>query len=205
MQGQSTNQASEAESVSGLNVPNEQSVEPSLWVAIKKETRTWLIGLMVALLSVFSAQIVESVQTSINTVEARSDYQKGLLIEVSNYIYAAEVNVVYLQQGIIDGPSLRNILDTYNTSITELRKKEYVYLAWLKRYWQPDSVVHFKQFMATVRQYDQALHRLNPAVVKLLAGDNQMLLAQQQQILVLAELQLTLQTKGETLLSSVLQ
>jgi len=53
------------------------------------------------------------------------------------------------------------LIKEYNTSITTLRKNEFVYSAWIKKYWDKEELAKFDGFMVSVHKFDQAVHSLN--------------------------------------------
>ena len=56
---------------------------------------------------------------------------------------------------------MSKLLNDYNTSISTLRKKEYLYFAWINKYWGEDEAAKYDTFMNSVRAFDKALHSLN--------------------------------------------
>ncbi|GAA4459672.1 hypothetical protein GCM10023156_39580 [Novipirellula rosea] len=57
--------------------------------------------------------------------------------------------------------SLTGLITEYNESISTLRKKEYVYLAWIQKFWGEGEVARFEEFINAVREFDSAIHSLN--------------------------------------------
>jgi len=52
-------------------------------------------------------------------------------------------------------------VNEYNTAITTLRKNEFLYSAWLQKYWDKNASVEFDRFMTSVREFDAAIHSIN--------------------------------------------
>ena len=48
-----------------------------------------------------------------------------------------------------------------NRAVTTLTTKEYVYRAWVKKYWGSDAVKPFNEVMAAVKSVDDAIHAFN--------------------------------------------
>ncbi len=46
---------------------------------------------------------------------------------------------------------MTTLLNDDNESITTLRKKEFVYLSWIQKYWGKDDAAKFGAFMKSVR------------------------------------------------------
>jgi hypothetical protein len=81
--------------------------------------------------------------------------------EVSGYIFAAELTVEFIEKDWTTKQSLTKLIIDYNQSITTLRKKEFVYLAWIRKYWGREKVIQYEKFMQSVRAFDSAIHSLN--------------------------------------------
>ena len=56
---------------------------------------------------------------------------------------------------------MTELVTEYNSSITTLRKKEFVYQSWIQKYWGKSEVAQFESFMKSVRDFDSAIHVLN--------------------------------------------
>ncbi len=56
---------------------------------------------------------------------------------------------------------MTNLLNNYNESIKTLRKKEFVFQSWVRKYWGKNEASQFDSFMKSVREFDSAGHSLN--------------------------------------------
>ncbi len=79
---------------------------------------------------------------------------------MSEYMFEAELTVELIEH---EWTTLESVND-YNKSITNLRKKEWVYSSWIGRYWGERRVKEFAQCMATVKAFDLAVHGLNDEI-----------------------------------------
>ncbi len=129
--------------------------------SLKTQTATWFVGLVIAMLGLFSARITESVKFALNRADLRTTQYEELATEVSQYICIAELNTEFIEYEWTNRRSLTGLISEYNESISTLRKKEYVYLAWIQKFWGEGEVARFEEFMNAVREFDSAIHSLN--------------------------------------------
>ena len=122
------------------------------------ETKVWMIGFFIAVLSVFSAEITDSIKSSLNNADLKSKYYEDISFEVSDYIFTSEISFDFIYQGLTHKETLESHLSEYNDSITLLRKKEYVYRAWIKGSWGEKQINSFESFISSLKKYDQFLH-----------------------------------------------
>ncbi len=133
----------------------------SIKESLKTQAATWFVGLLVAVMGIFASQLTESIKSAMNKADLRTSQHEELASEISAYIFFAELNVEFIKEGWTTKTSLTLLLTGYNTSVTALRKKEFVYLAWLRKYWGSEEVESFAELMTAVREFDSALHTLN--------------------------------------------
>lgn len=132
-----------------------------LMTSLKTQTTTWLVAFVIGLLGLFSAQITESIKFALNRADLRTKQHEELTTEVSAYIFSADLLVEYIENGWTTKFAMTDLLTDYNKSITLLRKKEFVYAAWIKKYWGKEQLFRFDAFMESVATFDRALHSLN--------------------------------------------
>jgi hypothetical protein len=82
-------------------------------------------------------------------------------VDLSEFIFAAELTVEFVENGWTTADSLMPMLKEYNDAITKIRKKEYVYWSWVGRYWGEDKVLEFSKIAEAIKEFDQAIHSLN--------------------------------------------
>jgi hypothetical protein len=117
---------------------------------------------MVALLTIFSDKILERIRFRLNRVDLRTKYFEELATDLSTYLFYAEIFHERYQKGWATDPEdLARIGDAINGAITTLRQKEYVYRAWVRKYWGSAKVEQLTQVMAAVKSADDAIHAFN--------------------------------------------
>jgi len=139
----------------------EQSTTSGCLNLFGNQLATWFVGVIIALLGVFSSKLVECAKFALNKAELRSKNYEEFSTDLSEFVFAAELNKEFLEKNWTTRDTLVDLATTYNNSITKLRKKDYVYLSWIKRYWGSDSATLYLQTFDTIREYDQAIHSLN--------------------------------------------
>lgn len=130
-------------------------------LSLKKQTATWAVTLVLGILGLFSSYIIESVKFALNRADLRTKQHEELATEVSHYIFSAELNTEFIEHDWTTKAAMTELLQEYNESITMLRKKEFVYLSWIQRYWGKDETAKFAAFMELVRKFDSTIHSLN--------------------------------------------
>jgi len=129
--------------------------------SIKTQTSTWLVAFLIGILGLFSGRITESLKFSLNRADLRTKQYEQLATDVSSYIFSAELTTEYIEHNWTTKAALSDLIKEYNTSITTLRKNEFVYSAWIKKYWDKEELAKFDGFMVSVHKFDQAVHSLN--------------------------------------------
>jgi hypothetical protein len=124
----------------------------------------WLTATIVALLTVFSDKILERIRFRLNRADLRTKYFEALAIDLSTYLFYSELFHERYQKGWADdAEDLAAIGGAINGAITTLRKKEYVYRAWVRKYWGAAKLEQFTEVMATLKSADDAVHAFNDA------------------------------------------
>ncbi len=130
-------------------------------LSFRTQFLAWFIGFMIAILTVFSNNIVENIKFSVNKANQRIKFYEELSSDLSEYIFIAEINIEFLEKGWTTEPSLSLNIREYNDSVTKLRKKEYVYLSWLKHFWKDKEVKLFSEIFQEIKSFDSVIHSLN--------------------------------------------
>ena len=136
-----------------------------LGASLRNQAATWFVGTVIAVLSVFSANLTEGIQDSINRADLRAKSFEVLSRDLSAYVFASELWWEYIDHGWTSREALTPLIKKYNDSVTEVRKNEFVYLSWLSRYWSKADVQEFLDVMATVRKLDRNVQALNDEVI----------------------------------------
>jgi hypothetical protein len=144
---------------------HETMADPNLLDNIKlsltSQLGTWFVGLLIATLTLFSSRITESIKFALNRADSRTRQYEELAAEVSQYIFSAELAVEFIENDWTTKQSLTELLKDYNQSIMTLRKKEFVYLAWIRKFWNENQAIQYENFMKSVRVFDSTIHSLN--------------------------------------------
>ena len=107
---------------------------------------------------------VAAKSSPIATPQSSPTTQTELAEDLSTYLFYAELFHERYQKGWASDPEdLAAIGGAINGAVTTLRKKEYVYRAWVKKYWGSPAVEQFAQVMAAVKSVDDAVHAFNDA------------------------------------------
>lgn len=133
----------------------------SFYQSLKTKFSTWLIGIVIALLGVFSGHITENIKFSLNKADSRSKHYEELATDFSQYLFRAEIMHEFLGKNWTTKPTLESLVTEYNNALRTVRKKEYVYLSWVERFWDSKDVSVFKSAMGSVRAFDDIIHTLN--------------------------------------------
>ena len=129
--------------------------------SLKGQAATWFVGLVISILAIFSAKVTEYVKVAANSADFRSQYYNELAVSLSAFDFDAELVVEYLDKGWTEAEAMTPLLDEYNASITDLRKKEYVYLSWIGRYWGKPKMSELSATYGAIRTIDADFHSLN--------------------------------------------
>ena len=131
---------------------------------ITNNVGVWLATTIVALLTIFSDKILERIRFQLNRADLRTKYFEELAVDLSTYLFYTELFHERYQKGWANDPEdLAGIGGEINGAVTTLRKKEYVYRAWVKKYWGSPALEQFAQVMAAVKSVDDAVHAFNDA------------------------------------------
>ena len=140
---------------------NQNSWLSNIKSSIKTQTTTWLVAFVIAIMGLFSSQITEKVKFALNRADLRTKQYEELVTEVSQYLFAAELVTEFIEHDWTTKTAMTTLITDYNTSIKTLRKKEFVFQAWIRKYWGRNEATQFASFMKSVREFDSAGHSLN--------------------------------------------
>jgi hypothetical protein len=123
---------------------------------------TWLGAAIVALLTVFSDKIIGRIRFALNRADLRAKYFEELAIDLSTYLFFASLFHERYARGWTDDPDdLSAIGSEINGAVTTLRKKEYVYRSWVRKYWKSGGLNDFEEIMKAVGLVEDAIHAFN--------------------------------------------
>lgn len=123
---------------------------------------TWFVGVVLALLGVFSGRLVETVKFALNRADLRAKYYEQLAIDVSLLVFAVDrLTKVYYGAAWATDELKSGIANAYDEAYSKIRSQEYVYLSWLNRYWNHRMADAFVSTMEKMRAVDAVLIQLN--------------------------------------------
>ncbi len=143
-----------------------------IFVSLKTQTATWVVTFLIAILTAFSGRITDAVKSALNRADARTKQQEELATDFSQYIFEADLCTEFIENNWTTKQILTERINDYNAAITTVRKKEYVYLAWVNRYWSKDQITKLEALMSAVRDYDKALHHYNEEIGLVTLGES---------------------------------
>jgi DNA-binding Lrp family transcriptional regulator len=122
----------------------------------------WLATIIVALLTIFSDKILERIRFKLNVADARTKYFEELAVNLSTYLFWSEIYHERHQKRWADDPEDMAAIDgKINAAVTTITTKEYVYRAWVRRYWDPAAAKQFDEVITAVKSVDDAIHAFN--------------------------------------------
>jgi hypothetical protein len=133
----------------------------SLGGLAREQAGTLIVGFFVSVFAIFSSNITDRIKFALNTADLRSKYFEEFAENLSAFDFEAELIVEYLGDGFTDSETWDSITKEYNPLITTLMNKEYVYLSWINRYWDPARVDDVEATYIAVKAFDSAIHSLN--------------------------------------------
>jgi hypothetical protein len=135
---------------------------PNLSKSVIEHAGTWFVGLVLAVLGVFSDRIVGRLRFALNRADLRAKCYEEMAESISHFVFLIDrmVNVYYGSTWVTDkGKSA--IASEYDAITNEIMRKEYVYQSWMKRYWGKETNDAFRSTMAIVKHVDAVLRELN--------------------------------------------
>jgi hypothetical protein len=123
------------------------------------QSATWFVGVVLAVLGIFSARIVEAIKVSLNRADLRTKYYEEMAIDISHFVFIID-RLAKVYYGSEDEEDKSPIAIEYDEIMNAICRKEYVYLSWLRRYWGADKSDGFRLVMEKIRAVDATLIRM---------------------------------------------
>jgi hypothetical protein len=159
--GGTTSEGEDAKPRSSGSRMQATSQKSSVADLFRTQAATWFVGVVISVLAIFSSKITEYVKVALNSADFRSKYYEELAVNLSEFNFDAELAVEFLDNNWTTTEALTPVIKEYNDSITNLRKKEYVYLSWIGRYWGKSKMNELSATYDAVKAIDTAFHSLN--------------------------------------------
>lgn len=129
---------------------------------IRDKLGVWLATIVVALLTIFSDKILGHIRFRLNVADLRTKYFEELAVNLSTYLFWSEIYHERYQKHWADNPDdMDEIRGNINAAVTTITTKEYVYRAWVRRYWDPAAAKQFDEVITAVKSVDDAIHAFN--------------------------------------------
>lgn len=139
----------------------EPSMISSMISSFRSQAATLFVAFIIGLLTLFSSKITESVKYALNSADLHSKYYEELSMDLSEFVFQAELTTEVVENGWTTTEILVPLIKDYGDSITKLRKKEYVYLSWIQRFWKEDKLADLLRAFEAVKKFDKEIHALN--------------------------------------------
>src|SRR6185436_5688952 len=89
-----------------------------LVTSFKTQTATWVVAFLIGILTLFSGRITESVKFALNRADLRTKQHEELATEISAYIFSAELNAEFIENGWTSKKAMTDLITEYNAAIT---------------------------------------------------------------------------------------
>ncbi len=130
-------------------------------ISLRTQTATWMVAFVIGIFGVFSSNIIESIKFSLTRADLRTKQYEEMATQISSYIFDSELTTEIIENNWTTREVMTERVNEYNTAITTLRKNEFLYSAWLHKYWTKNASLDFDRFMISVREFDAAIHSIN--------------------------------------------
>lgn len=133
----------------------------SLVGIFKAQGATWFVGVVLALLGVFSDKIVAAAKFGMNRSDLRAQNYADLSTDLSALVFLSKQITEYLENGWTTREGMSPLIIDYNNAFTKVEEKEYVYRSWLKKYWGDSYLKSLTATFDYIDEFDKVLHSLN--------------------------------------------
>jgi len=128
-----------------------------------KDFIKWVITAIVGtLILVFVTPYIEKIKVRMDRANARAKQFEEIAPAISAYVYEVDmVNRSYIHGWEETKQEAAESDEAYNQAIAIIRKNEYVYLSWAKKYWKENEFPVFEKLMEAVKRADDAVLAFN--------------------------------------------
>ena len=117
---------------------------------------------VIGFISIFSDKILGRIRLRWNRADLRVKYYERLAKDLSRYIFFAELFHERHQREWASNPAdMAAIGGEVNAAVVRLRINEYVYRAWVEKYWDSRGVERFAEVLDAVTATEDAIHAFN--------------------------------------------
>jgi len=133
----------------------------SLLQSFSNQAGTWFVGVVIAILSIFSGRITESIKFRLNRANLRTKYYEEIATQISHFIFIVDRIIKVFHTSWVDDSGRQAISGEYDSVTNSIRRKEYVYRSWVKKYWGVNQAASFSKVLEKIGKIDAELLRLN--------------------------------------------
>jgi len=133
----------------------------SIAESLKNQAATWFVGAVIGLLAVFSGKLTEQVKFALNREDLRAKNYEDLSTDLSEFAFNANLLAEFFDHNWTTRETMIDILKSYNDLVVKILKKDFVYRAWIKKYWGHEQQQLYSNVATLIREYDNALHSFN--------------------------------------------
>jgi hypothetical protein len=128
--------------------------------SLSSQAGIWFVGFVIAMLSVFSGRIVESIKFGLNRADLGAKYYEEIATQISHFIFIVDRYIKVFHSSWINDDDRNAISVEYNGVTNSIRRKEYVYRSWMHRYWGKKRAAKFSTVLDKIGAVDAALIRI---------------------------------------------
>jgi hypothetical protein len=128
---------------------------------IVEHIETWFVVFLIGLLTVFSDKLIGRIRFALNRADLRSKYYEELALNLSTFVFYADLYHVRLTRGESHFDDVPAIGGEVNESYVTLKTKEYVYRSWVRRYWSQAGLKRFESVMRAAEDVYAAIIAFN--------------------------------------------
>jgi hypothetical protein len=131
-------------------------------MSFANQAGSWFLGVVLTLLGALSGRVVEKVKFSLNRADLRIKHYEKMAVEISRFTFIIDRLVnVYFGSNWVDEEGKGAIAHEYDKVTNKVRRMEYVYRSWIRRYWPREKYDIFLFTMKTMQNIDAVLRSLN--------------------------------------------
>ena len=144
------------------------SLGSSFIESLRTQLLGWAVTALLGFLVIFPRYFMEKIKFALNRADLRVKQYEELAADVSQYISLAGYCAEFIHEENTPRETLAELNTKYNDSIMTLKKKEFVFLSWMKKFWGEEKTGQFERFMKATAELDSAFHSLNDEFAKVI-------------------------------------
>ena len=129
------------------------------WPKVFENIISWILPAAGAFAVVVFSPLLERIKVRVDRANARSSEFERLAGDLSDLIYSMQLIHDYYDQELTEPEQIDPISARYNDAIYQVRRNEFVYMYWAKKYWKAEQLPLFVRAMAQIRDIDNSASR----------------------------------------------